>query len=113
MRGVMRFNINNRRRRITTVAYMLLLCFVLFFALSEVYVISQAEHEHNHFGVDGSCSICALFHNTENLLKQFYTVTTDAAFGFVSLLAALLALYAGISLFGFFTPVRLKTRLNN
>jgi len=80
--------------------------------LSEAFILTHANHAHDHFDVGGECVVCAHIHSIENLLKQIGIAATGLSMAWIGLFAAILLLFR-VSTFRFPTPVRLKTRLNN
>ncbi|MDR2736807.1 MAG: hypothetical protein LBB49_04525 [Gracilibacteraceae bacterium] len=107
---IARINIRGHKA-MKRIALAFLLGFVLLSLLSEVFILTHLVHEHDHNGVGGSCGICVQIHNTENLLKQFGAVIT-------AMLPGLMALFASGAVLCFacfkgYTPVSLRTRLNN
>ena len=108
-----RSGISGRRRMIRTVAFVLLFCIVIFLLLSEAYVFSYANHKHNHYGIGGTCTLCALFHSAEHLLKQLGINAAYTSFGQVHPFAGIIAVYFAFCVFRSCTPVQKKTRLNN
>ncbi|MDR1892839.1 MAG: hypothetical protein LBQ48_07520 [Oscillospiraceae bacterium] len=89
---------------------------VLFIAVSlfsEIYIITHANHEHDHIGANGACATCAQITATANLLNQLSIAIVKAA-------AIVFNLFAVLSLLCFFigfiygsSPVTLKVKLNN
>ena len=106
---------NTRNKQAVTglLALALLLCFVFLALFSEAFVLSHADHAHDHSGMDGSCMICVHLRHVENLLRQLTMSVAAAFFGFVRQIAAVAVLSSAAWAFGLFTPVALKTRLNH
>ena len=103
----------NRQSPKRLVALGILLCLVMVSLLSETFILTHANHKHDHFGVGGECAVCAQVQSAENQLKQFGTVISVALLALIGFFAALAILYFAASSIAFQTPVYLKTRLNN
>ena len=52
------------------IALSLLICVVMLSLLSEAFIGTYEGHEHDFNGVGGSCAVCSLVNNAENLLKN-------------------------------------------
>jgi len=91
----------------------LLVSFIMLSLFSETFLLSHAEHEHDHNGISGSCTICVQLHHAENLRKQLYVAVAITTIGFISLLITITYLGSISSVLGLYTPVKLKIRLNN
>ena len=96
-----------------TVALFILVCFIIVLLLSEVHIVYHAEHEHDHNGISGACTVCVQFYSAENLLKQIGMAVAVIPFGFISLLVAIVILSSLSSIVDLYTPIQLKTRMNN
>ena len=94
------------------IALAVLLCFVMVALISEAFVLTHANHEHDHFGAGGSCAVCAQIQNIENQRKRLGTAAAGVSAVWLGLFAAI-ALLCCVSPSQFLTPVLLKTRLNN
>jgi hypothetical protein len=92
---------------------MLLLCLVLVSLLSETYIITHENHEHDHLGVDGSCAACARIQAAENFLRQFEVIAGDTKPMFAFLITVMAALCGKQFLSGAQTLIGLKTRMNH
>jgi len=106
MRTGNRYNI----KRMLALAF--LLCFVVVALLSEAFVLTHAYHEHDHYGVNSGCAVCAQIQSIENQRRQFGAAFSSAPMALFGLFAAA-ALLCCVSASQFLTPVHLKTRLNN
>ena len=93
--------------------FTILICFLMFSLYSEAFLLTHAEHEHNHNGIGGSCTVCVQFQNAENLFKQFGLPVAATSSWLYNLLAVITFLCFVSSLLDLYTPVELKTRLNN
>ena len=103
----------NAKNKKTIVALVCLISFIVFFLLSEAFIIVNANHEHDTNGVNGRCSICDQMKNFENLLNQFRVAIKFALFVFSISLLIIPALYDVLSLCENKTLVELRIRINN
>ena len=74
-----RTNTKRKQTAKRTIALAFLICFILVSLLSEAFIITHANHEHDHDGAGGTCSTCAHIQSAENLLKQLGTASLIAA----------------------------------
>jgi len=88
-------------------------CFIMLSLLSEAFILTHADHEHDHNGIGSSCTLCVQFHNIESLLKQFAMAVAVARYGFIGLLTVIAILRSISPLYGISTSIELKTQLNN
>ena len=95
------------------IAFALLVCFLVASILSNVFILTQAGHTHDHSGANGSCTTCSQVQNTGNTLKQLCTAFVGAFYATAGLFALALALRAPAAYADIFTPVALKIRMNN
>ena len=89
---------------------------ILFFAspiISEAYIFTHLDHEHDHNGAHGSCATCAHIVAAEALLKSVYTALVVAALAFWCISGTFSILKSVKFYAGFYTLVLLKIRLNN
>lgn len=93
--------------------FALALC-VLFIAatlLSTAFILTHANHKHDHDGPSGSCSTCTHMLAVGNFLKTISTAVAAIAMIFLFTIQSFLK---PVSLHtGFTTLVNLKIRLNN
>ena len=101
----------NIKRSIIT--HMFLICFISVSLLSEIFILSCANHEHDYNSVGDSCTICAQIHNIKNLQKQFDIAVNNVSSTFISFLFAMVILYSVSSLVRIHTLVDLKVRMDN
>jgi len=95
-----------------SIALILCMCFIVVSLLSTAFILTHANHEHNHDGQNGSCTTCIHLATAENLLKQLSSVIIVTVFGF--------ALFSFLSFFltpfalcvGSSTLITLKVRLD-
>ena len=113
MRRASQVNIKNNQttKKLVTLAF--LICFIIVSLLTEAFILTHADHEHDHDGANGSCTTCVLILNAENLLKQFSTAVSGASYALINLFAAIAMLFSVLYLIEIKTPVKLKTRMNN
>lgn len=88
------------------------MCFIVVSLLSTAFILTHANHEHDHNGQNGSCTTCIHIVTAENSLKQLSSaivvpVFAFALFSFISFLVKIFALCVGSS-----TLITLKVRLN-
>lgn len=81
--------------------------------LSAVFILTHANHTHNHNGPNGSCATCARLAAAENLLKTISAAPVGAALIYGALPAVLSVLKSVGFQTGLYALVRLKVRLNN
>lgn len=104
---------SNKPDKLRIIALVFLACFLIVSILSSAFILTHADHEHDHNGVDGSCATCAQLQSAENSLKQFSTALTGALFATAGLYAAI-GMFKAITIqISFSTPVTLKIRMNN
>ena len=113
MRGEVQSNINKNQCTKKIVVLIFLVCFFMLSLLLEAFVLIHAEHEHDHKGTSGSCTICIQLHNAENLFKQLGMAVAAISLGFFSLLTAMATIPFVLFSLGLRTPIKLKTRINN
>ena len=97
-------------KRMTAFAF--LLCFVIISLLSEAFVLTHANHQHDHYGAGGECAVCAQIQSIENQRRQLGAAAGNISTAWAGLFAAVIFLCFVFG-FQFQTPVHLKTRLNN
>lgn len=97
--------------RITALA--LCVSILMVFFLSTAFIFTNANHEHDHSGPNGSCATCIHIASAENLLKQLSTAIISASFIIGSLFGILFLLNPTTNGVDFFTLVSLKVRMNN
>ena len=104
--------INKLRNKVATVA--LLLCYISVALLSNAYIFSQANHEHDRDGTNGGCSICIRMGESQDLIRQFRMIFVGVATSvLVNLLFVMWVLRFGSNAIEAVTLVNLKTRMNN
>jgi len=106
----MRTKDSPRAKRLITLAF--LLCFVMAALISEAFILTHANHEHDHLGIGGECIVCAHIHSIENLVKQLGVAAGGLSTAWLGLFAAITLLFC-VSAFWLSSPILLKTRLNN
>lgn len=103
-------SLKGRKKQISVLA--LLIVFVLVIFLSIVFSVTHADHEHDHHGVKGTCSICSKLHMAQRLLKSIsiaiFVWTVQRVFTTLSQINCTFLLQ-----FGIHTLVSLKVRLNS
>ena len=106
----MRAGNKQKAKRVTALAF--LLCFAMAALLFEAFLLTHANHTHDHYGMDNECAVCAQIHSLENQLRQFGAASGGITVGLAGLIAAI-ALLCRTTAFRPPSPVRLKIRLNN
>ncbi len=86
--------------------------FITASALSSAFVSVHTDHSHEHNGAEERCSTCILLATAENLFKTVFTVIINAVFAFTCLNTVFYLYNTGADI-DFFTPIRLKVKLNN
>ena len=102
---------NSRMGRIMALA--LAAYFIYAALLSGAFILTHENHEHDHNGIGGNCTVCVQIHNQVNLLKQLSVAFVAISRGLIALFAILGILCSALSLIKSYTPVTLKIRLNN
>lgn len=98
------------KQRVAAIAF--LACFLIVTVLAGAFVVTHADHEHDHSGVDGSCATCVQLQSAENILKQFSTALVGALFAIAGLFAVVATLKAVAFCVTLSTPITLKIRMN-
>lgn len=92
------------------IALVIAICFILTFALTGVFILTHAEHEHDHGEV---CSDCARIQGAADALKRIGALIAGALSAAAGMYAAVALVFtAAISIMAA-TPVALKMRMNN
>jgi hypothetical protein len=94
----------------------LFVCVVLVavFFLSSAYIFANANHVHNHGGIDGSCTTCVNLVSAQSAIqKQLGTAANVAIFALVVFTFLCLSVNFLSEISTFSTPISLKVRLNN
>ena len=102
-----------RRSAARLTALALCVLFVALTALSTAYILTHANHRHDHNGPGGDCTVCVRINAAERLLKTISTAAAGAALVFGGLSALLCAGKVPGCRKGFNSLIRLKVRLNN
>ena len=106
-------SLNSKQSKKRLIALVLLFCFIVVSMLSEVFILTHADHAHDNIGVDAGCSTCARIQSAENLLKQLGTAIVSAVSMFAGLFAVIAIMGSVSSDITLLTPVTLKIRMNN
>jgi len=104
-------NKNHTQKRFIAIA--ILLCFFIVFFISEAYILTHAEHEHDHDGIDGNCAVCAYIQNAENFLRLIKSAVKNISLIVVGLFLSASSLYSVFRFAKFLTPIKLKVRMND
>ena len=109
----MRSVIKSRHLSKIIVALALLVCFVLSSLLLEAFVLTYADHAHDHVGIGETCATCAQIQAALDILsKQLGAMAAGIPPAFACLAAARTALCSVAPLFALLTLVDLKIRMN-
>ena len=81
--------------------------------LSGGFIIANANHEHDHDGINGTCTICTHIAAAENILKLLAMALALYAAAAVNKTGFTLPAKVGLVQSAVFTPVSLKVKLNN
>ncbi len=102
-----------KKPAIRFIAIVLFVCVILVSVLSGLFIITRANHVHDHGGSHESCTTCNHLANAENLIKQLSTAIVVAVLAFV--LSSIISFYLKLYVLSIFstTLVALKIRLNN
>lgn len=109
----LRTNGKGKRSTLRMAAFLLCVLFVAASLLSAAYILTHANHIHDHDGPSGGCATCMHLQLSENLLRQLSAAIVAAAAAVGGLYGILFSHKTPILHNGFSTPVTLKVRLNN
>ena len=113
MYGKVKSGLKDKQAVIRMIAVAFLVCFFAGLLLSQAFLITHAEHTHDHNGDGGGCATCAQLHSAENVRKQLGMAVGVAAVFLAGLFAMILNRWTGFSWAGAQTLVRLKIQLNH
>jgi predicted permease len=102
----MKFTANGRQAAKRAVVFVCLLCFAALF--SGAFVLSHADHGHEE--ISGSCTVCALLHNSGILFKALGAAFSGVPFVSVILFAAISRLF--VSSYFYLSLIELRSRMN-
>jgi hypothetical protein len=112
---MLHIDINNSNRKKPNKLIMLAFCaiFIVASLLSTVYIVVEADHEHDNDGPNGNCAVCFHLMSAENYPNQSF-IPTDKRPA-ITFIAINLTNRLDLALPGiiFDTPVTLKVILNN
>ncbi|MDR3345251.1 MAG: hypothetical protein LBT21_06680 [Oscillospiraceae bacterium] len=103
---------NVNRSVLRLLALTLCVCFVAVSILSAAFILTQANHTHDHNGADGSCNVCFRMAAAERILKQLFTALSGAALITAALFAVQAVTKSARACAERSTPVMLKVKLN-
>jgi hypothetical protein len=86
--------------------------FIAVFLFPAAYILTHANHEHDHRGPGGCCAACVQLAAAADLLKSAFVAMLGAAFVFWGFSAIRSILKPNNFRIGFFTLFSLKVRLN-
>ena len=103
---------NNKADKKRIAALILLICFLIISVFSSAFVLTHADHVHEHNGIGEACSTCLQIQGAENILKYLGT----ALFGTLFVIGGLYAIVKTINAIAvcavFSNPITLKIRIN-
>lgn len=102
-----------KRPVIPNIALILCVCFLVVSFLSTAFILTHANHEHDHDGPNGSCATCIHLATAENLFKQLSSAIVAAVFAFALSSFISFCLKPFAPCVGSSTLITLKVRLNN
>ena len=103
----------SKRTAVRRLALLLCILFVTATALSFAFIITHANHAHDHNGPESACTICISLQSAENLLKQIAVSAVDVAAVLGGLFTLLYCLKLSYLLRKLNTLISLKVQLNN
>jgi len=104
-------SVNNRRLAVKLTALAVCVLFVLTIVLSSVFIIANANHEHDHNGKDGGCATCAHMAVCAKLIEHLGAAITAAAV-IVSITGFAILPRFSVSQINAISLISLKVRLN-
>ena len=106
-------NSSAKRSMIKNIALIICVYFIVTFFLSAAFVLTHANHEHDHEGPNGTCATCIHLAAVENSLKQLSTAIVASVLAFVLCISISFCFNLSAPYVVLFTLVTLKVRLNN
>ncbi|MDX9873004.1 MAG: hypothetical protein RBT41_11390 [Clostridia bacterium] len=94
-------------------ALALCLAYIFVSLTGPAYILLHLDHEHDHHGPDGRCSVCVQIAAAGNILKLFSAAEIVAVVAIGTLPGLILLRRIVFSPIVFYTPVTLKVKLNN
>ena len=95
------------------IAFVFLACFITVSIISNVFILTHTEHQHDSHSIGGGCETCVQLKSAESILEQCRVIITGIVLG-VSALFAISGIFGGRVAFALLlTPVALKIRMNN
>ena len=101
------------RAAVRRLALVLCILFIATTALSFAFIITHANHAHDHNGPDGACTTCIAVQSAGNLLKQIAISAVAVAAVLGGLFTLLYCLKLSYLLRKLNTLISLKVQLNN
>lgn len=98
---------------IKNIALMICICVMAASFLSAAFILTHANHEHDHEGPNGTCATCIHLAVAENSLKLLSAAIVSRVFSFVICSSVSFCLKPFAPCIDLFTLVSLKVRLNN
>ena len=104
-------SVKSGRRAVRLTALAVCALFVLAFLLSSVYILANADHEHDHSGEGGGCAVCANIATCAKLIRHLGAAMTAAA-AIAGMAGFAIRLRFTAPQFNAINLVNLKVRLN-
>lgn len=95
------------------IALAIFVCIVATSLLSGAFILTHADHEHDHNGPGDTCATCAQLAAAENILKQLSAALAVASVAITGTFALVSHLCGAAPRLTSYTLVGLKVRLNN
>ena len=95
------------------VALTIFIFLIVGYLLSATFILKYIYHEHDTNGIEGSCEICAHFTMAENIMKHLCATAASALFALVYFFVIRAVLKPADFHSDFYTPVRMKVRINS
>ena len=104
-------SVNNGRRAVKAIALAVCAFYVLVILLSSLFIIANANHEHDHNGEDGGCAACAQIVVCAKMIEHLGVTITTATTA-VSIVGFILPPRFAASQINAISLISLKMRLN-
>ena len=95
------------------IVFVVLVCIIIASLFSNMYIITHANHDEEHYETDNGCTICDHILMAKDWLRQIGAAIKIIAFVIINLFSAVAILYIIIAFWNYQTLVNLKTRMNN
>ena len=95
------------------IAFLVCIAFIIVTLSSVAFLITHANHKHNHSGQQGDCTVCVHVSTAKELLKNILMALVGSVLALSCFSTILFALKLGTVFTGSYTLVRLKAKLSN